>query len=266
MVHRALLKHIDSRKFDLRKIDTSQPQNLSAKSYSDTHKGLVRLINEDACLELSEQRLWVVADGMGGHKRGDYASRAVIKALEGFKQGKHHGKDPLTSLVEDIQKRLVEANEVCQKAFRAKRIGSTVTLLFEYGGYCFFLWAGDSRIYRLRDNKLQQMTHDHSLAQEKFTNGELNQDEAKAHPSAHILTRAVGVHRHLKLELHGSRVLPGDRYLLCSDGLYGSVDDAQLHANLSINTPETALNGLISSALDAGGRDNITAIIVDFTS
>lgn len=259
MAHRSLLKYIDSREIDLRQLDLSKTASMPCHSCGDTHKGWVRIINEDAYLELPDAKLWAVADGMGGHKRGDYASKAVVKALRGFSN-----QGSLINIVEDLQHRLLEANNTCQHAFRARRVGSTVALLFEHRGYCFFLWAGDSRIYRLRNDKLEPMTHDHSLAQEKFETGELNQDEAATHPSAHILTRAIGVHRNLKLELNCCPVEPGDRYLLCSDGLYGEIDAEQIHSQLSNDKPREALNGLMASALANSGRDNITAIIVDF--
>jgi len=220
-------------------------------------------INEDAYFELPNEKLWVVADGMGGHKRGDYASQAVVNALKGF--SRHTHKDTLITMIEGLQSRLIKANEVCQKAFRAKRVGSTATLLFEYGGYCFFLWAGDSRIYRLRNGHIEQMTRDHSLAQEKYDKGELNQDDAEAHPSAHILTRAIGVHRHLKLELGYCPAQAGNRYLLCTDGVYGIISDQDLLSQLTLKDPEEAVQGLIESALTNGGRDNITALIVNLT-
>ena len=259
MTHRSLLQYIDTGSLDLRQLKLSDSNTLTIHGDSQTHKGYVRLVNEDALLEHPKEKLWVVADGMGGHKRGDYASKTVINALQSFKQ-----QGSLSHTLKDLQKRLIEANEHCQKAFRAKRIGSTVAVLFEYGGYCFFLWAGDSRIYRLREQALELMTHDHSLAQEKYANGELNQDEADNHASAHILTRAVGIHRHLKLELHCEPVRAGDRYLLCSDGVYGSIDHSQIQTHLSQHHRKEALKALTNTALDNGGRDNITAILVDF--
>ncbi len=261
MAHRSLLQHIDYKQTDLRQLDRLPHKPFHAISCGDSHKGYIRIFNEDAYLELPNEKLWVVADGMGGHKRGDYASKAVINALKGFSCNSN--KDSLINIIEDLQNRLLEANEVCQKAFRAKRVGSTIVLLFEYCGHCFFLWAGDSRIYRLRNGEIQQMTRDHSLAQEKYEKGELNQDEAKTHHSAHILTRAVGVHRHLRLELDCCPAQAGDRYLLCTDGLHDLISDQELHSKLAIEASEDAVQSLIESALTKGGRDNITAVIVD---
>jgi serine/threonine protein phosphatase PrpC len=243
---------------DIKQLNVTQSSSLSAQSCGKTDKGLIRFVNEDAFLELTKEKLWLVADGMGGHKRGDYASKAIVKAFSGFTP-----KNTLTKLIEDIQNRLADANETCQKAFRAKRVGSTVALLFEFGGYCFCLWAGDSRIYRLRENKLQLLTRDHSLFQEKLDKGELEQEAANNHPSAHILTRAVGINQHLKLELQYSPAQVGDRYLLCSDGLYGDIAFEEIHSLLSQSKSAQALESLINRALEAGGKDNITAIVVD---
>lgn len=261
-MHRSLLQYIDTGDIDLRQLHLSDSSSVNVQSCGATHKGHIRFMNEDAYLELPEQKLWAVADGMGGHKRGDYASQAVVNALQGFSR---HAKAALGDIVEDLQNRLVEANDTCQKAFKAKRVGSTIALFFECGGYGFCLWAGDSRIYRLRDGKLEQMTRDHSLAQEKYDKGELSQCEAEVHPSAHILTRAVGVHRHLKLELRCSPVMTGDRYLLCSDGLYNDAYIDKMLTQLLLEPQDDALKGLIQLALDDGGRDNITGIIIDLT-
>lgn len=261
MNHRILLQHIDSRHLTLEQLESIEPQSLHCRSLADSHRGLIRLLNEDAYLNRHQEKLWVVADGMGGHKRGDYASKAVVRALQDFKN-----QPSLIHTLDDLQVRLVEANQNCQQAFRATRVGSTVALMIEHAGYGLFLWAGDSRIYRFRDHQLEQMTHDHSLAQEKLERGKLNQDEANKHHTAHILTRAVGVHRSLKLELHGCPIEPGDRYLLCSDGLYGGINDDKIRETLTIKPPQQALDNLMRAALDAGGRDNITTIIVDFAA
>ena len=262
MFDSALLHYIDTGDVDLQQLDLSDTPSLSFDSSGDTHKGWIRSLNEDAYLELPQQKLWAVADGMGGHKRGDFASNAIIKALDGFSRA-NDTNPSLDSIIENIQHRLVDANDACQQAFRAKRVGSTIALLFEYGGYCFYLWAGDSRIYRLRNGKIEQMTHDHSLAQEKYDKGELDQTQAADHSSAQILTRAVGIHRHLKLELRCTPAESGDRYLLCSDGLHGSVDTPTLLSLLAHQDRQATTEHLIQSALDAGGRDNITAIVID---
>lgn len=225
---------------------------------ANSHVGRVRMANEDDYLEVSEQGLWVVADGMGGHSRGACASKAIVSVLSGFKK-----QDKLSANLTDLETRLNEAHQKCRGMSNGKTIGSTVVLLFEFEQHCFFIWSGDSRIYRLRDNQLKMVTCDHSLAQEKFTHGKLDLKDAVYHPSAHILTQAVGVHRDLRLEMRYDKIKTGDRYLICSDGLYNDIYSFGLQAQLSQGSPEEALKSLIDHALDKGGRDNITGIILD---
>lgn len=227
-------------------------------SASRTDLGRVRHINEDAFLDSEDQRLWVVADGMGGHSRGDYASSAVIRHLREFP----HQHAVLANL-QDLEARLRTANEECRTAFRNKRPGTTVVTMLAHGGYCFFLWAGDSRVYRLRDRALEQLTLDHSVAQQKHAQGELTEEESRTHRSAHVLTRAVGIREDLQLELAYTQVQRGDRYLLCSDGLYNPVEAHDIHALLREGTPEEACGALVDRALENGGGDNITVIVVD---
>ena len=232
--------------------------SLKWKSAACTHIGRVRHINEDAFLESNEHGLWLVADGMGGHSRGDYASKSVVLALSHFIR-----QTTLAQNITDIEERLIKINHQCQNAFRGKRIGTTIALLFEFNGHCFYIWAGDSRIYRLRNNTLELMTNDHSLAQEKYARGELNIEEAKTHPSANILTRAVGIHKNLRLEIGHSAAQNGDRYLICSDGLYNDLDFNKIQSILPTKSLNTALDQLLNNALNQGGKDNITAIIVE---
>ena len=132
------------------------------QSAASSHVGRVRYQNEDAYLELLEQHLWAVADGMGGHARGDFASRSVVSELKSFVRSAS-----VASSIENIEARLQAANIACQNAFGKKQVGSTVATFFESNQNGFFIWAGDSRIYRLRGDQLLLMTCDHSLAQEK---------------------------------------------------------------------------------------------------
>lgn len=228
------------------------------QSASHTDIGRVRHMNEDAFLDSEEQRLWVVADGMGGHSRGDYASSAVVRHLRTFPpQG-----SALANL-QDLEARLQAANEQCRTAFRKHRPGTTVVAMLAHGSYCFFLWAGDSRVYRLRNGDLAQLTDDHSVAQQKLAKGEITEEESATHPTAHMLTRAVGTRENLELELRYAPVMEGDRFLLCSDGLYGPVPFDDIRNLLATGGPDEACRTLIDAALAGGGRDNITVIVVD---
>lgn len=231
---------------------------LTWHSASRTDVGRVRHINEDAFLDSREQRLWVVADGLGGHSRGDYASSTVVEQLRGFSRQK-----ALLANLRDLETRLHVAHEKCRTAFRKHRPGTTVAALLAHGNYCFMLWAGDSRIYLLRDGELEQLTQDHSVAQEKFSRGELTQEELAHHHAAHVLTRAVGAGRSLRLDMHYLPARAGDRYLMCSDGLYNPVDASNIRALMGQGSAEDCCVALVDLALAGGGRDNITVVVID---
>jgi serine/threonine protein phosphatase PrpC len=229
--------------------------------------GRVREANEDAFYSDSEQGLWAVADGMGGLARGDYASGVVVDAFFHFMKA-----SSIAGCIRDIEIRLREAHANCRNSFKdtfkdnknkGERVGSTVAALYCYGGYGFLLWAGDSRIYRLRNNELQLLTTDHTVAQEKVARGAMTPAQAARHPSAHVLTRAVGVHQTLHMDLDFAPIQVGDRFLICSDGLYNELSNDELCSLLQAGDVQTAVKALINKALDQGGRDNVTAIVVD---
>lgn len=245
-------------KLEQERQSNSEQASFIWQSAASTHTGRVRASNEDAFLESSDEGLWLVADGMGGHSRGDYASRAIVKAFNDFRQ-----EPGLSKNLNDIETRLLSANETCLNAFKGKRVGSTVVALLIINGLSFFIWAGDSRIYRLRNDQLELMTEDHSLGQERVNRGELTLEELADHPSAHVLTRAIGVHKNLSFELRYSDVQPGDRFLICSDGLYYALSNDLLKSKLQQHTPSVAMQELMELALDYGGRDNLTAIVVE---
>lgn len=227
------------------------------QSAGHSHVGRVRQLNEDAFFNSTDLGLWAVADGMGGHSRGDYASKVVVESLVHFAV-----QQSLPETIVHLEARLREAHGICRSTFRGERVGSTVAALLSYSPYVFCVWAGDSRIYRLRENRLKLMTRDNTVAQEKYARGELTASQAATHPTANILTRAVGVHQTLHLDLDFDRVAPEDRYLICSDGLYNHLSFADIERYLSGPTAQ-ALDTLVDRALQAGGRDNITAIITE---
>ena len=219
--------------------------------------GHVRKINEDAYLDLREQGLWVVADGMGGHSQGDYASQTIIEHLIGFTRA----ADNETSL-NSLRARLKAANQHCREQANGQMMGSTVAALFFQEEHGYVLWAGDSRIYRLRDSQSTQITDDHSLVQELYRLGELTAEEAETHPSANVITRAVGVADELDLQIRQLSLQASDRFLICSDGLFKDVAQAELFSNFELPTAQHALDEMVDLALKRGGGDNITAIII----
>ena len=227
-----------------------------------SHVGHVRNTNEDAFLERRELGLWAVADGMGGHAAGDVASRLVVESLGTFTPSAS-----VSDSIDCIEDRLIEANRRCLAIVEDSEIrqgmGSTAAVLFVSGHYSFVLWAGDSRIYRLRGSELRQLTEDHSMVQEMFALGHLTMEEAESHPSANIITRAVGVAEHLFVDIECSRVEAGDRFLLCSDGLTRDLRDAEVSELLGQGSPTQACQTLLSTALEHGGGDNTTVIVVE---
>lgn len=228
------------------------------QSAARSHVGRVRKLNEDAFFNSAEQGLWAVADGMGGLARGDYASAVVAEAFVHFAR-----QQTLTSNIINLEARLADAHKNCRHTFKGEKIGSTVAAMFAFGSYCFFLWAGDSRVYRLRENSLEQMTVDHTLAQEKCARGELRPGQLAFHPAAHVLTRAVGVHQSLHLDLHFERVEQADRFLICTDGLTRELTAGEIQQGMQGSTVEEATETLVDQALHRGGHDNITALVVE---
>lgn len=224
--------------------------------YSDV--GKVREVNEDAFYNSTEKGLWAVADGMGGFAKGDYASGVVTEAFVHFNRLKS-----LAENIRDLELRLKRAHELCRTTFHGEKVGSTVVSLLSYGDHCIFLWAGDSRVYRLRGDHLTQLSVDHTVAQERYARGELSAKQALSHPSAHVLTRAIGVHQTLYLDLEYEIVKPGDRYLLCSDGLYNDLPRADIQQKMKEDLIEESVKSLVNGAVENRGGDNITAIILE---
>jgi type VI secretion system protein ImpM len=221
-----------------------------------THVGNVRASNQDSLARRDDVGIWAVADGMGGYRQGDVASRMVCQSLLEMQPGA-----TLEESVEIVNARLQEVN---RRLFRASTrlinpimSGTTVVVLLARGDDSAFVWAGDSRLYRLRDGEFAQLTTDHTVA------AELNLQGVAPSEADHAITRAVGGDRLLALDRRYDQVRPGDRYLLCSDGLTHELDDAHIAALLAQGTSDEAAQALIAATLEAGARDNVTAIVVD---
>ena len=242
-------------------IETAEKTPSNYYSCAVSVVGHVRKINEDAFLDAREQGLWVVADGMGGHSRGDRASQSIVHQLQPFIAS----KDPEQDLQQVIT-HLDEANRFCRDVAEGQVMGSTVAALLVCANQAHLIWAGDSRIYRYRQGELNQLTDDHSLVMELHRMGELTEDEAENHPSANVITRAVGVSDDLEIQVRQADLLPGDRFLLCSDGLFKDVHRTEVAANLGLPAPQYALDALVKLALKRGGTDNITAIVVQLNT
>ncbi|MBV4464524.1 serine/threonine-protein phosphatase Stp1 [Pseudomonas sp. F-14 TE3623] len=234
------------------------------KSASKSHVGMVRQVNEDACLDQPENGLWVVADGMGGHAAGDYVSSLIVDSLRSIAVGRSLD-EYVAALKTDLQRVNAAVRE--ETANRGvTMMGSTVVVLAARGlrGVC--LWAGDSRLYRLRDGLLESISRDHSYVQDLQDSGLLSEAEARVHPRANIVTRAIGVEAQLKLAIVELLLMPGDSYLLCSDGLNKTVEDHEISEVLSHDEPGEIASSLVSLGLMRGAPDNITVIVVKVPS
>lgn len=224
----------------------------------DTHRGLVRGANEDAILTDPTGVLWAVADGMGGHGHGDLAADLVIDALARMPHG-DAGRARLGAALReahaDVQAR-VQADGLDQ-------IGATVVALMLDHDRAVVGWAGDSRAYLFRDGALSPLTHDHSLVQELVDSAVLTRAEAERHPQANVVTRAIGIGDEADPEFAELAVQPGDRLLLCSDGLTRVVPEPAIAALLAAAPePATACRDLIEATLSAGAPDNVSAVVV----
>jgi serine/threonine protein phosphatase PrpC len=224
-----------------------------------TSVGRVRRVNEDSYLAVPP--IYAVADGMGGHGSGDVASRLAVEALARCVELR-----PL--FTEAVLHALEEANQVIvSRAEPPSRMGTTVAGLAGLeaagGDQLMVFNVGDSRVYRLAADRIVQLTVDHSEVQELVTAGVLTREQARTHPRRNIVTRALGsaptVHAdHWLLPATG-----GDRFLICSDGLSGELPDEVILPLLAVGDPRQAAEALVAAANDAGGRDNVTAVVVD---
>jgi len=226
-----------------------------------SHVGRVRRVNEDAILATPEARVWAVSDGMGGHAAGDVASRIVIDQLAILPEG----LGP-SDLMQSVRQALSHAHDHIRVEAAARDVdtmGATVVTLILADGHFAAFWAGDSRLYRFRDGAIEMLTTDHSAVAELVAAGEMDWDEAELHPLSNMVTRAVGVGDALELDKIRGEVLPGDRFLLCSDGLTKYAGFETLR-RLAARAPiETVTDTLLNHALDGGASDNVSIIVVD---
>lgn len=231
-------------------------------SGSATHRGCVREVNQDALLDRPDLGLWAVADGMGGHADGAAASRALVDALESLPRQRLLGSaaKAINARLQQVNRRLVDAGQARGEVV----IGSTVAVLAAIGGHCALLWAGDSRIYRLRQGRLNQLTRDHTEVQELLDAHLLAPEQAATHPRANVVVRAIGATPDLRVDTRVESLQAGDRYLICSDGLDKELDDARIAGLLGVGTPEQAARSLVDTAIESGGRDNVTATVIAF--
>ena len=229
------------------------------ESWARTHEGRVRDHNEDSYCAREAQGLWAVADGMGGHEGGEFASATLVGKLEAVDLNGDLDADQAR-----IAAAIAEANrQILDEArTRRKQMGSTIVTLLVQDRHYAVLWVGDSRAYLLREGALVQLSRDHSQVQEMVDRGIMRPEDAVGHPMGHILSRAVGVTDEVKVDRVTGEVAPGDVFLLCSDGLHGYVDEKEIARLLGRGSPEQASQELVELTLANGAPDNVTVVAV----
>jgi serine/threonine protein phosphatase PrpC len=227
-----------------------------------THVGRVRSVNEDSILALPDQRIWVVSDGMGGHTAGDFASQAIVEAVASVPADL-----PAADRMQAVRTAIARAHTAIriEAERRATTVGATVVALMLAEEHFVAFWAGDSRLYRFRNGGIELLTTDHSVVADLVTSGEMTWDEVEALPQSNAITRAAGVGDTLTLDKIRGDILSGDRFLLCSDGLNKYAGFEALRRAVTGAPIETVSEKLVQMALDGGGGDNISVIVVDVT-
>ena len=228
-----------------------------------TQRGKARPRNEDAFLDCPQRGCWAVADGMGGHRAGDVASQCVVSSLASLS-----GRGSLDQRVEAVRRCLQSLNRqlglglIRPAGELDGTMGSTVVTLLLEGGRAACVWAGDSRCYLWRGQSLYQLSRDHSLLRQLMDEQQLSLEQARAHPDARALTRAIGAREPLNLEVLELSTRPGDVFLLCSDGLYQSLSHGELGHALSMGTPQQMVDRLFAAVMRGAARDDLTAVVV----
>jgi PPM family protein phosphatase len=229
-----------------------------------TDVGRMRTNNEDSYL--SERPVAAVADGMGGHNAGEVASAIAIEELTALR-----GKGPWPNdkaATDDLKRAIVRANRRIREMAAGDRelngMGTTLVAVLEDGDSIHLANVGDSRAYLLRQGELTQVTVDHTLVQELVDDGRLSPKDAERHPQRSMITRALGVDHQVEIDLFTYKLLPGDRLVLCSDGLSDVLNPPQIrNALLRVRHPQKAAERLVGLAVEGGGPDNITVIVID---
>ncbi|RXT15050.1 Stp1/IreP family PP2C-type Ser/Thr phosphatase [Ammoniphilus sp. CFH 90114] len=234
-----------------------------------THIGCVRAFNEDTGAVVIVENGYlvaIVADGMGGHQAGDVASLMAVDIvkMELSDLPKNMGPE---EAIDRLDRAILKANDAIYSYSKSHDdchgMGTTVAACLVNKEWLVVGHIGDSRIYRISGEQITQLTEDHSLVNELLKNGQISKEEAATHPQKNILIRALGTDHDVDVELKALEWEPGDRLLLCSDGLSNKISpQGILDIVKRVNTPEEAVEELVEEALRAGGEDNITAIVV----
>jgi serine/threonine protein phosphatase PrpC len=232
---------------------------LSFDVSSVTHAGKVRVRNEDSCLVRTDTGLWAVADGMGGHEAGDLASRILVESLNAIEQ-----PEAALDLLEQCETQIFRANQQIVDLSRARdgaTIGTTAAVLLVRDKHYACVWAGDSRVYLINGGSITQLSRDHTEVEELVAAGTLSREDVKNWPN-NVITRAVGVADDLELEIVSGSADPGDIFVICSDGLTKHLRDDEILQYAADRNARAACEMMLELALERGGLDNVTVVVV----
>ena len=254
---------------------------MTTETYAKTDTGLLRQNNEDNYLVIDDAgkdfdirgfgKMFAVADGMGGHAAGEIASKMACQGLltyymqqpektEDLSSPDYHLKS-LEMVIHRTNREIYDHGQQHNECFG---MGTTLSVLVLWEAYCLIGHVGDSRIYRLRDNSLEQLTVDQTKVQRMLEDGTITPDQVMSHPYKHVLSQALGVSKRLdKVLTRLEEITPGDIYLLSSDGLHDHVPETDIRKTFADHSaPRSICEALVKLALDHGGKDNVTVVVV----
>lgn len=237
-----------------------------------TDVGLKRNQNEDNFLINEELHLYVVADGMGGHNGGEYASAICVNTVEEIVESMEVGEqvevkedDPVELMREKLRYALrLAGRRIYEKAAESPEfhgMGTTAVAMLIDSGNAFVAHVGDSRLYLVREDRVEQVTEDHSFVARQVKAGVLTEEEAKSHRMRNVIYRSLGYQEDVEVDVQVVALRRGDRFLLCSDGLSGHVEPHEIYDYLTQYGPQEAARRMVDLACDRGGEDNITAVV-----
>jgi len=233
----------------------------SFTSVEKTHRGNVRTLNEDSMLSRPDAGLWVVADGMGGHEAGEVASQLIVADLESLPHRAY-----VSDFVDDVEDTLLLVNQKLRQHslenLNGLTVGSTVACLILREAIGVVLWVGDSRLYRLREGQLEQLTKDHSEVQAQIDSGLLTPEQAENSSIKNMLSRAIGAFDDLDVDVNAFPINSDDLFLLCSDGLYNELSAKELQQILKNGKLNKIPDKLMDECLSKEAKDNVSFIVV----
>ncbi len=230
--------------------------------YALTDIGLKRKINQDAFLKDDELQLYVVADGMGGHRGGEVASQLAVEVIRKFCD-ENRDMNPREKLDRAVNLSCKEIYDTSKKNSELAGMGTTIVAVLFFEGVAYVAQVGDSRVYLMNSGGIWQVTEDHSLVNEEIRAGRLAVGQESTYQFRNVITRSVGYEDHVNVDVYRRQLQAGDLFLLCTDGLSGMVNVAEIKESVLKHGAEMGLKSLIGLANARGGDDNITALIVE---